>query len=136
MSHQKLSSQKYSDLAILLLRLAFGSSIIIGHGWKKMLKLFSGEPIQFLDPIGIGQSLSLALVVFAEVLCGVLIIIGLKTRLATIPLMIAMFVAIFFVQISSPFGKMELPLLFFVSFFCIFLLGGGKYSVDHILKKK
>jgi putative oxidoreductase len=130
------SSPKYLDISLLLIRIAFGVSIILGHGWKKMINLFSGEPIQFLDPIGLGPAFSLGLVVFAEVVCGVFIIIGFKTKWATVPLIITMLVVIFMVQLDKPFNKLELPILFLVTYVCLFLLGSGKYSVDYLIQKK
>lgn len=127
--------KNYLDLSLLLIRLSFGFSIIYGHGWKKMIRLFTERPIEFANPLGIGESLSLGLVVFAEVLCGALIIIGYKSRLASIPLIFTMLVIIFLVQIGNPFNKLETPILFLVGFLCIFLMGSGKYSLDAYINK-
>lgn len=123
-------STKGMDLALLLLRVVFGASMIIGHGWGKMMRLFSGDPIKFADPFGLGPTTSLILVVFAEVLCAALIIFGLFTRWATVPLIIAMLVAIFMVHLGDPFSKVEKALLFVGAFTAILLAGPGYYSLD------
>ncbi|MEL6720192.1 MAG: DoxX family protein, partial [Bacteroidota bacterium] len=94
------------DIGLLLLRLTFGGLMIINHGWGKMMKFFDDAPIKFADPFGIGETPSLALTVFAEVACAVLIIIGFLTRWATIPLIITMLVAAFIIHINDPFKKM------------------------------
>jgi putative oxidoreductase len=130
-----MKNKIYTDLALLLLRVSFGFSIIFGHGWKKLIALFTERPISFSDPLGIGESLSLGLVVFAEVLCGALLIIGFKSRLASIPLIFTMLVVTIFVKWGDPFNKIELPFLFLVGFLCILLMGPGKYSVDGMLKQ-
>uniref|UniRef100_UPI0040489ACD DoxX family protein n=1 Tax=Algoriphagus sp. TaxID=1872435 RepID=UPI0040489ACD len=72
----------------------------------------------------------MGLAIFAEVGCSFLVMIGFKTRWATIPLMITMLVAIFYAHTADPFSKKELPLLFFTLFLSILISGGGRYSVD------
>lgn len=74
-----------------------------------MDKLFGGEEITFADPFGLGPAPSLALAVFAEVFCSILIMLGIFTRLSVIPLIITMLVAWLMVHISDPFGDQELP---------------------------
>ena len=55
-----------SNLGLLFLRVSIGLLMLVGHGWPKLKKLTSGEPIQFPDPIGIGSEVGFVLVVFAE----------------------------------------------------------------------
>lgn len=124
-----------SDLGLLLLRIGFGSLMLVQHGWGKMLKLFGEGPIQFADPFGLGATASLAMAVFAEVVCAFLIIIGFKTRWATIPLIITMLVAVFMIHWEDPFGKKEFALLYLIPFICLLFTGGGRYSLDAMLGK-
>lgn len=123
------------DVGLLLLRVTFGGLMLINHGWGKMMKLLGDDPIQFADPIGIGETASLALTVFAEVICAALITIGFLTRWAIIPLIITMLVAIFIVHISDPFKKMEMAILYLIPYVVLWMNGAGKYSVDALLKK-
>ena len=109
--------------------------MLFNHGWGKMLKLFGDGPIKFADPFGLGPSITLGLTVFAEVLCAALIIIGLRTRLATTPLIITMLVAIFVIHINDPFKKMESAIIYLVAYMVISMLGSGKYSVDGLLSR-
>ena len=81
------------DFVLMLLRVVFGALMMM-HGYHKLLNIISGQ-VEFADPIGIGESLSLYLTVFAEFFCSILLILGLMTRLALIPLMITMLVALF-----------------------------------------
>ena len=78
---------------------------------------------------------SLALTVFAETLCLVLILIGFWTRLALIPLIITMAVGVFIVHIDDGLKTMELTLLYLLYYFALFLWESGQYSVDAILKR-
>lgn len=129
---------KYPDIiniVLLLLRISAGA-LMLTHGYGKFVTLFGTEPIQFADPFGVGAVASLSLTVFSEVLCSILLILGLGTRLAAIPLIITMFVAIFIIHVSDGFGRQELPLLYTVIYIAIALMGAGKYSIDYLIMSK
>lgn len=124
-----------TGFALLILRFTVGFLMLYGHGWGKMLKLFGEDPIKFADPFGLGMTASLALTVFAEALCSFLLIIGLGTRLATIPLIILMLTIIFIIHWGDPFNKIEFGLLYLVPYVCILLMGAGRISIDALLSK-
>lgn len=126
---------KHIDFAVLLLRLVAGGCMLT-HGWGKLNKLFGDDPIQFADPLGVGVTASLALTVFAEVLCALFLIVGFATRLSAIPLIITMLVAAFVVHANDGFGKQELPLLYAINYLVIAISGAGKYSVDQLIFKR
>lgn len=121
------------DLGKLILRI-IGGGFMLTHGIPKLMKLLSGN-MSFGDPIGVGPEISLGLTVFAECVCALMILVGFKSKWATIPLMITMLVAAFIVHGADPFGKKELALLYFAIYTGIFFLGSGKYSVDNLLNK-
>jgi len=118
-----------TDIGLFILRLAFGG-LMLGHGWGKMMKLFSGGDIQFFNFMGIGMTESLALAVFAEIICALLIIFGLFTRWATIPLIITMLVAVLIVHGDHPFKKQEPALLYALAYLSLLFTGPGEYSLD------
>lgn len=124
------------DIAALILRLIAGSFMIYGHGWGKFKKFFSDEAIEFVDPFGISATATLGLVVFSEFICAILIIIGLMTRLALIPLIITMLYAGFVIHGADSFREQELSLFYAFVYISIFLLGPGKYSLDRLIKKR
>lgn len=128
------TSLKNADIALLVLRIISGGFMLV-HGIPKLMKLFAGGEIQFANPFGIGAGPSLALTVFAEVLCAGLILIGLKTRLATVPLIITMLVAALMIHGADPFGKKELALMYLGVYTALLMLGSGKYSIDGMMSK-
>ena len=128
---------QYPDFTALILRLGFGLYMLLGHGIGKLMKLLSGEEIQFFSFLGLSPKVSLALAVFAEFIACIFIIIGYKTRLATLPLIITMLVAVFVVHGSDPWfmygaegGSKEPAMIYLIGFLSIYLLGSGKYSID------
>ncbi len=123
-------TNKKTDLALLLLRLAFGGFMIIGHGWPKLLKLFGEAPIKFMDFMGLGPTASLALATFAELGCALLIVLGLFTRLASLPLIFTMLVAILARHWGDPFGQVEKALMYLFAYLSLLLAGSGWYSLD------
>jgi len=127
-NHQSL------DFALFLLRIGV-ACFMLTHGLAKLSVVLSGAEIQFGDPIGLGVKLSFYLAVFAEVLCSVLLIIGLATRFALIPLIITMAVAVFVVHPPDGFKGMELPGLYLMVFVFLMFAGPGRFSIDSLISR-
>ena len=139
-----LSSEPlHLDLAALLARLIFGGFIILGHGWLKILFWMDGKASLFKSTLGLGPEIELFLAIVAEVFCGFLVVVGFQTRLASIPLIFAMFVAsvLFhwhdqFFHLPGYVSNKEFAIVYGVGFILIFMLGPGKYSIDYLIKKR
>ena len=127
-------SANQADVAALVLRLV-GGGFMLTHGLPKLNKLLAGD-FGFADPIGIGASASLVLTVLAEFGGALLILIGLGTRIVSLPLMFIMLVAAFIVHGADSFSKKEFALLYFAIYLALFFLGSGKYSVDQMIAKR
>lgn len=117
------------DIGILIFRLGI-SALMLTHGYPKLVRFFGSEEITFGDPLGLGQVTSFFLAVFAEFVCSILVILGLGTRLAVIPLIITMAVAALIVHSDDPFMRQELPLLYLTGYILLFFTGSGKFSLD------
>jgi putative oxidoreductase len=125
----------YFDQGILFLRILTGGLMFYAHGWPKLAN-FGQRLHTFSDPLGLGSEITFLFAVFAEALCSTLVVIGLFTRLALIPLIITMLTAAFIVHADDPFRTVELPLLFAIAFVAILITGPGKLSIDGILSGK
>ncbi len=130
-----LSPARRTDLALLLLRLAFGGLMAVNHGWGKTKKVLDGD-WRFADPLGLGVELSLSLAAGAELICAALVAAGLFTRLASLPLLFTMGVAAFVVHGPDPFRKKEMALLYLVAYAAIFLLGPGRLSLQRYVQRR
>ena len=125
-----------TNVATLLLRLFFGSMFIY-YGYPKLVN-YNEMLKMFGDPIGIGTELSLILTIFGEFVCGILIVLGLLTRLAVIPSFITMVVAFFIAHGQDDFANKIPAFTYLILSVIVFILGGGKYSLDAAIfdKKK
>jgi putative oxidoreductase len=133
---KRLTSINYSNsafnIAMLLLRVAVGA-LVVPYGYNKLMH-FAEKKSTFMNFMGMGSSLSLSLVIFAEFFCSMFLIVGLFTRVAVIPLIISMTVAITKAHQGDIFGQGEKPALFLAAFLVIFLCGPGRISVDGMIK--
>jgi len=120
------------SFAMLVLRLGAGSLMMIQHGLDKLMHFAQKAP-RFADPFHIGHTTSLSLVVFAEFFCAAFVILGLFTRLACIPLVIAMSVALFSAHKGQFFGMGESAGIFLTCFLTLLFTGPGKVSLDRFI---
>lgn len=123
----------HTDLAALFLRLIFGGMFIYA-GWMK-ISAYDVMLGGFGKMLGLGPVLELNLVIFAEFVCGILIVIGLVTRLAVIPILITMIVAFFVAHANDLFVMKQLPFVYMLLCLVVFILGSGRYSLDRLVFK-
>lgn len=119
------------DLALLLARVVIGA-FMLSHGIPKIAML-DANPVQFVDLFEIGPTLNLYLAIFAEVVCSILLVLGLGTRFAVIPLITTMLIAVFYVHANDGFGKQEMGLHYLLTYVMLLIMGSGKYSIDNLL---
>ncbi len=121
----------------------FAMRIVLAYGfwdpgmtkWKDI-----GAIGQWFDSMGYPFPLMNAyLAATTEVVGAVLLILGFGTRIISIPLMIVMLVAIFTVHAANGFqagsNGFEIPLYYLIMLFTLTIYGGGKISVDGLIRK-
>jgi putative oxidoreductase len=133
---KKLLSTNYStgafNTAMLLLRLVAGV-LMLQHGYEKLTH-FDATAHDMIDFMGIGQKASTVLVIFSEFFCSALLIIGLFTRFACIPLIITMVVAMWKVH-HNDYLHEDTVSLYIAAYLTLLLVGPGKISVDSMIGK-
>ena len=134
---KKLFSSKYSAGAVnagmLFLRLGLGV-LMFHHGYQKITH-FSATAQHVPNLLGMGNTVNTSLIIFAEFFCSIFLMLGLFTRFACIPLIIAMSVALFKAHNLDFFGQGQLTSAFIAGFIAILFIGPGKISVDGIIGK-
>jgi len=132
-----LYSSKYSagavNTALFILRVGLGI-LVMKHGYDK-LSHFNDMQDKFINFLHMGSTVSLVLAIFAEFFCAILLILGLFTRLACVPLIIDLCVAFFIIHNADFFGKGEVDALYITGFVAILFAGPGRVSVDGMMGK-
>src|SRR4051812_22923175 len=115
---KKLFSTRYNatavNLGLLLLRVCFGV-LMAKYGYQK-LQHFDEYKTQFMNFMGLGPTVSLSLVIFAEFFCAILVVMGLFTRLACLVLVISTGVALISAHHWDVFGAGEKATLYLGAF--------------------
>jgi putative oxidoreductase len=108
--------------------------MFFNHGLDKLVN-FHEMSATFQDPLGIGHPVSLALVMFAEVVGSLLLTIGLVTRFAALTLVIDLFVAFLMVHETALSGPKngELAFIYLSGFVALLIAGGGMISLDMVI---
>src|SRR5215471_15407533 len=127
-----------SWLGPLLVRFVVGSSFML-NGWGKLHSL--DNITEFFASLHIpAPHFNAVLVACTECFGGALLIVGLLTRIAAIPLIISMAVAILTAKLPKVEGFADFvgldELAYLVIFFWLAVAGAGKISIDYLLAKK
>lgn len=118
------------SLLILVVRVFFGV-LFFTHGLDKMMN-FNSIVVNYPSVLGFGSYMTLMVSIICEFGCSLFLIAGLLVRIITIPMIISMGVAFFDVH-DGMMPEGELALIYFIIFILLFLVGPGRYSVDHLL---
>jgi putative oxidoreductase len=129
---------RLSWLAPLLGRLALGLLFML-DGWAKAHNL-AGVTDVFKE-LGIpAPALNAAVVAYSQLICGALLVVGLFTRLATIPIVVSMAIALLTAKRDKIHGLYDLvgqdELTYLVMLLMIALIGPGIASLDHLLVQR
>jgi len=128
------SRNTVTSVGLLVLRVAFGGLMLV-HGLQKAAA-FGELKDKFPDPLGMGSQLSLISAIGSEVGCSLLLILGLGTRLAAIPLAFTMIVALFLVHAADPWNVKELAAAYLCVYVSLILTGAGRFSLDQLFVKR
>lgn len=148
----KTQFENATSAGLLILRLGT-AGYMMTHGWGKVQMMMNRQYEAFGDPIGIGSTASLALVMFAKFICAALVLIGLGTRFAAIPPVIAMAVAAFVAHGNDPWTMQEAAvrffsgqsqswaskqpaLMFLTGFLALVFTGPGAFSIDAVIARQ
>lgn len=117
-------------IGLLILRVGLGV-FMMKHGWGKVDWVMNGIPEgKSFDPIGMGDTASLICATAAELGGGLLVILGLLTRFASLSIAFTMGVAAFVVHAEDGWSGKEPALIFLFGFACLVFTGAGAISID------
>lgn len=127
------ANARYADAALLFLRVSASLLVLIVHGLPKALHI--REQIGAIeDPLHMGSAFTLAFAIFAEVVCPVLMIAGIFTRLAAVPILIVTVVALTLVHPDWSVGQGQFAWMLLILFGTVAIGGAGRYRLRLPLK--
>jgi putative oxidoreductase len=120
-----------ANLGLLALRVWFGLSMLVLHGWPKVVT-FNEKSKFFPDPLGVGSPTSLILAILGEVVGSVLLIFGLFGRLAALSWVATMLIAFGKVHGAklTGDGNGELAFAYLGGAVVLLIAGSGGISLD------
>jgi putative oxidoreductase len=128
-------SATLADGGLLILRVFAGLALALAHGLGKVPP--SERFVGWIGGMGFPAPEFFAWASgFAEFFCGMLLVVGLLTRPASVFIVINMTVAVLFGHAGQGFGEREKALLFGVIALTFFIVGPGRYSVDAWLRRR
>ncbi|MNG69908.1 hypothetical protein D3C79_282810 [compost metagenome] len=116
------------DLGLFFLRLTGSLLLLHVHGLPKVFN-FSEELTRIEDPFGLGPYMSLLPAILAEVVCPVFIILGVGTRIACLPIIGVLLVAMLFVHPGWSIAEGQFGWLLLIIFTTLAITGPGKWRI-------
>ncbi len=128
-----------ADVAPLVLRVVLGAIFAL-HGYQKLMMGVPGIT-GFLGSLGFPMPGVFAVILIAaELLGGIMLILGLLTHWSAKVLAFVALVAFLTVHVKNGFfisgGGYEFILLIFAASVSLIITGAGKWSLDHVIAKK
>jgi len=123
-----------SQVGWLILRVVTGLAMALAHGLPKFDRAddFAGKVGELGFP---AEGVFAWAAILAEFVGGLLLALGLGTRVAAFFMLVTMLIAAFISHGGDPFAKQEKALLYAAITLCFMLVGGGHYSIDRFLRK-
>ncbi|UZJ62622.1 DoxX family protein [Pseudomonas sp. KU26590] len=122
-------NDRAQDLGLLFLRSAGALFLLFVHGLPKLLD-FNSQLTLIEDPFHLGATLTLSMAIFAEVLCPLLILTGVLARLACLPILILLLVALVVVHSEWSVEQGQFGWLLLIIFTSVLIAGPGRLTLN------
>ncbi|CAI8947349.1 MULTISPECIES: DoxX family protein [Pseudomonas] len=121
--------ERAQNIGLLFLRVSGGLFLLWVHGLPKLLD-FTAQLQLIEDPFHLGAHLTLCLAIFAEVLCPLLIVGGVLARLACLPILFVLLVALLVVHPQWSVAEGQFGWLLLILFTTVFIAGPGRLAIS------
>ncbi|WDR34286.1 DoxX family protein [Pseudomonas serboccidentalis] len=121
--------ERAQNIGLLFLRISGGLFLLWVHGLPKLLD-FTAQLQLIEDPFHLGAHLTLCLAIFAEVLCPLLIVGGVLARLACLPILFVLLVALLVVHPQWSVAEGQFGWLLLILFTTVFIAGPGRLAIS------
>src|SRR3990167_634023 len=121
--------ERAQDFGLLFLRVTGGVFLLWVHGLPKLLN-FSAQLQVIEDSFHLGANVTLMLAIFAEVLCPLLIIAGVLVRLACLPILAVLLIALLVVHAQWSLDEGQFGWLLLIVFTSLLIAGPGRLALN------
>lgn len=133
--HPPAAAAALLPLGLLCMRVAVSLLVLHVHGLPKLLH-WSEQLALIEDPFHLGARLTLSLAIFAEVFCPLLLIFGLCARLACLPILAVLLVALVFVHPHWSVEQGQFAYLLAILFAGLALTGPGPWVLARLWTRR
>ncbi|EZP65218.1 DoxX family protein [Pseudomonas sp. RIT357] len=121
-----MNESRHQDLGLLFLRASGALFLLWVHGLPKLLN-YSEQLKLIEDPFHLGAHVTLLLAIFAEVLCPLLILAGVLVRLACLPILAVLLIAMVVVHPEWTLFEGQFGWLLLILFTSVLIAGPGRF---------
>ena len=121
-----MNESRHQDLGLLFLRASGALFLLWVHGLPKLLN-YSEQLKLIEDPFHLGAHVTLLLAIFAEVLCPLLILPGVLVRLACLPILAVLLIAMVVVHPEWTLYEGQFGWLLLILFTSVLIAGPGRF---------
>lgn len=121
----------FNNFALLTFRLLLCWEMIRVHGLKKIGTEGATELVP--NPLNLPPRLNQLIAEFSDVVAPVFVAFGLATRIAVLPILAVTLTGYFVVHRRDSPSVRDVPFMYSLSYFFIFLIGAGRFSADYYL---
>ena len=123
------------NAGLFFLRLTGCLLLLYVHGLPKVFH-FSEELTRIEDPFGLGPYMSLLPAIFAEAICPIFILFGVFARLACLPIIGVLLVAMVFVHPGWSIAEGQFGWLLLIIFTTLAITGPGQWRAGSGARKE
>ena len=121
-----------TDAGLLYLRVTGSVLVLVVHGLPKAMH-FTSQAAAIEDPLHIGKTLTLCFAIFGEVFCPLLMIAGIATRIAALPILLITAMALAMVHREWTLEQGQFAWMLLIIFGTVALAGAGHYRISAFL---
>jgi putative oxidoreductase len=121
-----------ADAGLLYLRVTGSVLVLLVHGLPKAMH-YTSQAAAIEDPLHIGKTLTLCFAIFGEVFCPLLMIAGIGTRVAALPILLITLMALAVVHRDWTLEQGQFAWMLLIIFGTVAIAGAGRYRISALL---
>ena len=122
-------------IALLVFRIAVSIELVLAHGLKKLgIGVATAEVVP--NPLHLPETINNAFAIAGNLVFPWLVMLGLFTRLAILPILAITLTGYFVVHWHDSLLEKDTPFMYSISFIFLWVVGPGKYSLDNLIYQR